>query len=131
FLTEAGDLLVNEVAPRTHNSGHHTIEANMTDQFEQHLRAVVGLPLGSTEQLCPAAMINLLGAPGHRGRPVIKGMAEALAIPGVCLHLYGKAATSPYRKMGHVTVLDRDIDQARIKAERVRRLIEISGEDHP
>ena len=131
FLTEAGDLLVNEVAPRTHNSGHHTIEANMTDQFEQHLRAVVGLPLGSTEQLCPAAMINLLGASGHRGRPVIKGMAEALAIPGVCLHLYGKAATSPFRKMGHVTVLDRDIEQARIKAERVRRLIEISGEDHP
>jgi 5-(carboxyamino)imidazole ribonucleotide synthase len=76
-------------------------------------------------------MINLLGAPGHRGRPVIKGMAEALAIPGVCLHLYGKAATSPFRKMGHVTVLDRDIEQARIKAERVRRLIEISGEDHP
>jgi 5-(carboxyamino)imidazole ribonucleotide synthase len=131
FLTEAGDLLVNEVAPRTHNSGHHTIEANMTDQFEQHLRAIVGLPLGSTEQLCPAVMINLLGAPGHRGRPVIKGLAEALAIPGVCLHLYGKAATMPFRKMGHVTVLDRDIEQARIKAERVRRLIEISGENHP
>jgi 5-(carboxyamino)imidazole ribonucleotide synthase len=131
FLTETGELLVNEVAPRTHNSGHHTIEANVTDQFEQHLRAIVGLPLGSTEQLCPAAMINLLGAPGHRGRPVIKGMAEALAIPGVCLHLYGKAATAPFRKMGHVTVLDRDIEQARLKAERVRRLIEISGEDHP
>jgi 5-(carboxyamino)imidazole ribonucleotide synthase len=131
FLTETGELLVNEVAPRTHNSGHHTIEANVTDQFEQHLRAIVGLPLGSTEQLCPAAMINLLGAPGHRGRPVIKGMAEALAIPGVCLHLYGKAATAPFRKMGHVTVLDRDIEQARLKAERVRHLIEISGENHP
>ena len=131
FLTEAGALLVNEVAPRTHNSGHHTIEANVTDQFEQHLRAVVGLPLGSTDQLSPAAMINLLGAPGHRGRPVIKGMAEALAIPGVCLHLYGKAATSPFRKMGHVTVLDPDIQAARRKAERVRELIEISGEDHP
>jgi 5-(carboxyamino)imidazole ribonucleotide synthase len=131
FMNADGELLVNEVAPRTHNSGHHTIEANVTDQFEQHLRAIVGLPLGSTEQLCPAAMINLLGAPGHRGRPVIKGMAEALAIPGVCLHLYGKAATAPFRKMGHVTVLDRDIEQARLKAERVRRLIEISGEDHP
>jgi 5-(carboxyamino)imidazole ribonucleotide synthase len=131
FLADSGGLLVNEVAPRTHNSGHHTIEANITDQFEQHLRAIVGLPLGSTEQLCPAAMINLLGAPGHRGRPVIRGMAEALAIPGVCLHLYGKAATAPFRKMGHVTVLDRDIDEARHKAERVRRLIEISGEDHP
>ncbi|WP_295399412.1 5-(carboxyamino)imidazole ribonucleotide synthase [uncultured Thiocystis sp.] len=131
FLTRDGDLLVNEVAPRTHNSGHHTIEANVTDQFEQHLRAIVGLPLGSTAQLSPAAMINLLGAPGHRGRPVIKGMAEALAIPGVCLHLYGKAATAPFRKMGHVTVLDPDIETARRKAERVRDLIEISGEDHP
>lgn len=131
FLTESGELLVNEVAPRTHNSGHHTIEANVTDQFEQHLRAVVGLPLGSTDQLSPAAMINLLGAPGHRGRPVIKGMAEALAIPGVCLHLYGKAATAPFRKMGHVTVLDPDIESAKRKAMRVRDLIEISGEDHP
>ena len=131
FLTESGELLVNEVAPRTHNSGHHTIEANVTDQFEQHLRAVVGLPLGATDQLSPAAMINLLGAPDHRGRPVIKGMAEALAIPGVCLHLYGKAATAPYRKMGHVTVLDPDIEMAEQKAMRVSALIEISGEDHP
>ncbi|MBV5311247.1 5-(carboxyamino)imidazole ribonucleotide synthase [Chromatium okenii] len=131
FLLADGTLLVNEVAPRTHNSGHHTIEANVTDQFEQHLRAVVGLPLGSTAQLSPAAMINLLGAPGHRGRPVIKGMAEALAIPGVCLHLYGKAATAPFRKMGHVTVLDADLACARNKAEQVRDLIEISGEDHP
>ena len=131
FLTADGGLLVNEVAPRTHNSGHHTIEANVTDQFEQHLRAVVGLPLGSTEQLSPAAMINLLGAPGHRGRPVIQGMAAALAIPGVCVHIYGKAATSPFRKMGHVTVLDHDIAAARRKAEQVRDLIEITGEDHP
>jgi 5-(carboxyamino)imidazole ribonucleotide synthase len=131
FLTEAGELLVNEVAPRTHNSGHHTIEANITDQFEQHLRAVVGLPLGATDQLSPAAMINLLGAPGHRGRPVIKGLAAALAIPGVCVHIYGKAATSPFRKMGHVTVLDANLAAARRKAEQVRGLIEITGEDHP
>ena len=131
FLSADGSLLVNEVAPRTHNSGHHTIEANVTDQFEQHLRAVLGLPLGSTEQLSPAAMINLLGAPGHRGRPVIKGMAAVLAISGVCLHIYGKAATAPFRKMGHVTVLDHDIEHARRKAEQVRTLIEITGEDHP
>ncbi|MBK1640591.1 5-(carboxyamino)imidazole ribonucleotide synthase [Chromatium okenii] len=131
FLQEDGSLLVNEVAPRTHNSGHHTIEANVTDQFEQHLRAVVGLPLGATDQLSPAAMINLLGAPGHRGRPVIKGLAAALAIPGVCLHLYGKAATAPFRKMGHVTVLDPDLATACRKAQQVRELIEISGEDHP
>ncbi len=131
FLTETGELLVNEIAPRTHNSGHHTIEANVTDQFEQHLRAILGLPLGSTEQLSPAAMINLLGAPGHRGRPLIRGLKEALAIPGVCLHLYGKAATAPYRKMGHVTVIDPDIAAAESKALLVRELIEISGEDHP
>lgn len=131
FLTEAGELLVNEVAPRTHNSGHHTIEANITDQFEQHLRAILGLPLGATDQLSPAAMVNLLGAPGHRGRPVIKGLAAALAIPGVGVHIYGKAATTPFRKMGHVTVLDPDIEEARRKAEQVRELIEITGEDHP
>lgn len=129
FLTRDDQVLVNEVAPRTHNSGHYTIEACVTDQFEQHLRAVLGLPLGSTELLSPAAMINLLGAPGHSGRPIIKGMAAALAIPGVCLHIYGKSKTTPYRKMGHVTVLDRDIENARIKAERVRGLITIAGED--
>jgi 5-(carboxyamino)imidazole ribonucleotide synthase len=131
FLTAEGEILVNEVAPRTHNSGHYTIEACVTDQFEQHLRAVLGLPLGATDQLSPAAMINLLGAPGHHGRPVIKGMAAALAIPGVCVHIYGKASTKPYRKMGHVTVLDSDIEAARRKAERVRGLMEITGEDHP
>lgn len=131
FLTAEGKLLVNEVAPRTHNSGHHTIEANVTDQFEQHLRAILGLPLGATDQLCPAAMINLLGAPGHRGRPLIKGLAAALAIPGVGVHIYGKAATAPFRKMGHVTVLDQDIAEAQRKAEQVRALIEITGEDHP
>jgi 5-(carboxyamino)imidazole ribonucleotide synthase len=131
FLTKEGKLLVNEVAPRTHNSGHYTIEACVTDQFEQHLRAILGLPLGSPEQLSPAAMINLLGAPGHSGRPVIKGMAAALAIPGVCVHIYGKAASKPYRKMGHVTVLDRDIAEARRKAEQVRELMTITGEDHP
>jgi 5-(carboxyamino)imidazole ribonucleotide synthase len=131
FLTRDGEILVNEVAPRTHNSGHYTIEACVTDQFEQHLRAVIGLPLGATAQLSPAAMINLLGSPGHHGRPVIKGMAAALAIPGVCVHIYGKAATMPFRKMGHVTVLDHDIREAHRKAERVRELMEISGEDHP
>lgn len=129
FLTPAGELLVNEVAPRTHNSGHYTIEACMTDQFEQHLRAITGLPLGATDLLAPAAMINLLGMPGCGGRPVIRGLRAALAIPGVSLHLYGKATTRPHRKMGHVTVLDHDIEQARDKAERVRDLIRIEGQE--
>ncbi|MFP4603285.1 MAG: 5-(carboxyamino)imidazole ribonucleotide synthase [Halochromatium sp.] len=131
FLTEDGELLVNEVAPRTHNSGHYTIEACITDQFEQHLRAITGLPLGVTDQLMPAAMINLLGAPGESGPPVIRGLRAALAIPGVSVHLYGKAETRPFRKMGHVTVLDTDIERAREKAERVRALIEIGGENRP
>jgi 5-(carboxyamino)imidazole ribonucleotide synthase len=129
FLTADGQLLVNEVAPRTHNSGHYTIEACITDQFEQHLRAITGLPLGATDLLMPAAMINLLGEPGYRGRPIIRGLRAALAIPGVSVHLYGKAETRPYRKMGHVTVLDRDIEQARVKAERVRDLLAITGEE--
>jgi 5-(carboxyamino)imidazole ribonucleotide synthase len=131
FLTRDGRVLVNEVAPRTHNSGHYTIEACLTDQFEQHLRAVIGLPLGATDLVSPAAMVNLLGAPGHSGRPVIKGLAAALAIPGVNVHIYGKASTRPLRKMGHVTVLDADVKAARAKAERVRELLEITGEDHP
>lgn len=127
MFVSQGRVLVNEIAPRTHNSGHHTIEAVVTDQFEQHLRAILGLPLGSTETLSPAAMVNLLGAPGQSGAPVIRGLNETLAIPGVCLHLYGKATTSPFRKMGHITILDRDIDAAREKALRVRKTIEIGA----
>ncbi|MES9940950.1 MAG: 5-(carboxyamino)imidazole ribonucleotide synthase [Candidatus Thiodiazotropha sp. 6PLUC2] len=131
FLTADGELLVNEIAPRTHNSGHHTIEACITDQFEQHLRAVLDLPLGSTEQLAPAAMINLLGEADAVGTPVFNGLQEALAIPGVCLHIYGKAEVKPFRKMGHVTVIDQDLDSARTKAEQVRDIIQICGEQHP
>jgi 5-(carboxyamino)imidazole ribonucleotide synthase len=131
FLTADGELLVNEVAPRTHNSGHFTIEACITDQFEQHLRAITGLPLGRTDLLMPAAMINLLGAEGHTGRPLIRGLAAALAIPGVSVHIYGKAATRPNRKMGHVTVLDSDLEAARQRAAQVGRVLEITGEDHP
>ena len=127
FLTEAGELLVNEVAPRTHNSGHYTIEACMTDQFAQHLRAITGLPLGATDQLAPAAMINLLGAGGESGPSEVRGLRAALGIPGVSVHLYGKASTRPFRKMGHVTVLDADIERARAKAEQLRGLIAIGA----
>ncbi len=128
FLTEQGALLVNEVAPRTHNSGHHTIEACVTDQFEQHLRAILDLPLGETRQLSPAAMVNLLGEPGYQGRPVIAGLAAVLRIPGVGVHIYGKAVTKPGRKMGHVTVVDEAIDVACAKAEQVKSLIKILGD---
>ena len=129
FLDRAGALLVNEVAPRTHNSGHHTIEANVTDQFEQHLRAVLGLPLGDTSELSPAAMINLLGAEGSSGRPVIHGLREALEVPGVSVHVYGKGRSAPNRKMGHVTVIDRDLENARRKAIEVQRVLGIAGEE--
>jgi 5-(carboxyamino)imidazole ribonucleotide synthase len=129
FLAPDGTLLVNEVAPRTHNSGHHTIEACVTDQFEQHLRAILGLPLGETRQLSPATMVNLLGEPGYTGRPVIAGLAAALAIPGVCLHVYGKAVTQPGRKMGHVTVIDPSIEAACDKAREVKQRIRILGDN--
>ena len=128
FLTSDGELLVNEVAPRTHNSGHHTIEACVTDQFEQHLRAILNLPLGDTRQLSPATMVNLLGEPGYRGRPMISGLSAALRIPGVCVHFYGKAVTKPGRKMGHVTVIDADIGAACAKAEQVKSLIKVLGD---
>ena len=128
FLSTEGELLVNEVAPRTHNSGHHTIEACVTDQFQQHLRAILDLPLGDTRQLSPAAMVNLLGEPGYGGRPVLSGLAAALAVPGVCLHIYGKAVTKPGRKMGHLTVLDETTDAACAKAEQVKKLIKVLGD---
>jgi 5-(carboxyamino)imidazole ribonucleotide synthase len=128
FLGADGALLVNEVAPRTHNSGHHTIEACVTDQFEQHLRAILDLPLGETRQLSPATMVNLLGEPGYTGRPVITGLAAVLSIPGVCLHIYGKAITNPGRKMGHVTVIDPSIEAACEKAREVKRRIRILGD---
>ena len=128
FLTKSGELLVNEVAPRPHNSGHFTYEATMTSQFEQHLRAVAGLPLGSTEQYLPAAMVNLLGAPGEIGPVLYNGLTDALAVPGALIHIYGKAETRPSRKMGHVTVLDADLEKARAKAIAVRDKIRVCAE---
>jgi 5-(carboxyamino)imidazole ribonucleotide synthase len=128
FLTKDGKILVNEVAPRPHNSGHYTIEGCATSQFEQHIRAVAGFPLGSTDLHRPAVMFNLLGAPGFSGRPVVRGLSDALAIPGASVHLYRKSETRPYRKMGHVTVTGRDVETVLGKAERVRECIRIEGE---
>jgi 5-(carboxyamino)imidazole ribonucleotide synthase len=100
----------------------------VTDQFEQHLRAILDLPLGETRQLSPATMVNLLGEAGYIGRPVIAGLSAALAIPGVCLHIYGKAVTKPGRKMGHVTVIDETVEAACAKASRVKNTIRILGD---
>ena len=125
FWAEDGRMLLNEVAPRPHNSGHYTWEACVTSQFEQHQRGVVGLPLGSPEQMRPAVMLNLLGADASRGPAVVDGFAEALAVDGVSIHIYGKAETRPFRKMGHVTVLDEDLDRAREKAIQVKSLLRV------
>lgn len=127
FLTEDERILVNEVSPRTHNSGHFTIDACVTSQFEQHIRAVLGMPLGDTTQTRPAVMINLLGAPGFEGPPVLEGEKEARAIDDVHIHLYGKTDCRAHRKMGHVTVLGATLGEAAAKADRVRSVLSIRG----
>lgn len=129
FLTRDDEILVNEIAPRPHNSGHWTIEACETSQFEQHVRAVAGLPLGSTRQHCPAVMVNLLGSATARGTPVVVGLEDALALPGVAVHLYGKATVSPLRKMGHVTVTAESMDDALRIANAARDALRIEGSE--
>lgn len=125
FWDTAGRLLINEIAPRPHNSGHHTIEACATSQFEQHLRAVLGLPLGSPAQHVPAAMLNLLGAEGHAGPPIYEGLSQVLATPGGHVHLYGKAETRPLRKMGHITLTDPDVARLRDTARRLQAQLRV------
>ncbi|SFO34944.1 5-(carboxyamino)imidazole ribonucleotide synthase [Algoriphagus ornithinivorans] len=127
FVTKSGEVLVNEIAPRPHNSGHHTIEANFTSQFEQHLRSVMNWPLGNPELRCPAAMINLLGEDGFTGEAIVEGQEDALSEKGVYIHLYGKKLTKPFRKMGHVTLLDEDIEQLKVRAQRIKDLIKIKA----
>lgn len=125
FLTKDGNLLVNEVAPRTHNSGHHTIEANLTSQFEQHLRAILNLPLGSTELTSPAAMVNLLGEDGYTGDAKYAGLEECMSMKGVYVHLYGKKVTKPFRKMGHVTITDSELESLKSKARKVKDTLKV------
>lgn len=125
FVTKDGEVLVNECAPRPHNSGHQTIEANAVSQYEQLLRAILDLPLGNTAITCPSAMVNLLGEPGHSGPVRYEGLAEVLRIQGVHLTLYGKKVTKPFRKMGHITILDRDLSALRAKVEEVRHTIRV------
>ncbi len=125
FVTKDNQVLVNEIAPRVHNSGHHTIEGTLTSQFEQHLRAVMGLPLGLTEMTLPSVMVNLLGDEDHEGKAVYHGVEQALGLGGVYIHLYGKTRTKPFRKMGHATIVDKDINKAYEKARQVKELIKI------
>lgn len=129
FLTKSGELLINEVAPRPHNSGHHTIESCVTSQFEQHLRAVLNLPLGETRLLQTAVMLNILGEDGFSGRVHYEGMQEALQLPEVFIHLYGKKETRPFRKMGHVTIMARNPQEALQKAAQVKTSLKCKAKE--
>jgi 5-(carboxyamino)imidazole ribonucleotide synthase len=125
FQTKDDEILVNEVAPRAHNSGHYSIEASYTNQFEQHLRAILNLPLGKTESKVAGIMVNLVGEEGFKGNVVYQNMEEILKIDGVTPHIYGKKETRPFRKMGHVTIVNEDIDEARRIAEKVKNTIRV------
>ena len=125
FQTHDDEILVNEVAPRPHNSGHHTIEASYTSQFENHLRAILDLPLGNCESKVAGIMVNLVGAEGYTGNVVYENIATIMAIDGVTPHIYGKKETRPFRKMGHVTIVNEDMSKARIIAEEVKNTIRV------
>lgn len=127
FLTTDGDILVNEVAPRPHNSGHQTIEANITSQYAQHLRSILNLPQGRTDLIQAAAMVNLLGEAGFEGEAVYEGLDETLQLPGVYVHLYGKAITKPFRKMGHVTITGKDVDEVKSLSMRVKKILKVKA----
>ena len=120
FQTKDDDILVNEVAPRPHNSGHYSIEASYTNQFEQHIRCILNLPLGNTDSKVAGVMVNLVGAEGHTGDVVYENMEDMLKLGGVTPHIYGKKQTRPFRKMGHVTIVNEDVAKARSIAQEVK-----------
>lgn len=125
FVTKNGDLLVNELAPRPHNSGHQTIEGNYVSQFAQHLRSIFNLPLGDTRCISNVVMINLLGEKNHDGVAKYHGLEKIMAIDGVYIHLYGKKYTKPFRKMGHITVVDQNRDGAIQKANYIKNTLKV------
>ncbi len=125
FVTPDNEVVVNEVAPRPHNSGHQTIEGNETSQYDQLLRCLIGMPLGSTDITIPSVMVNLLGEKGYVGAAKYEGIEKVMATPGVNIHLYGKSDTKPFRKMGHVTIVDKDLNKAKEKARFVKDTLKI------
>lgn len=127
FLTHDDDILVNEIAPRAHNSGHQTIEACRTSQYAQHLRAILNLPLGNTSCHTPSIMVNLLGEAGKTGEAIYQGLEEVLKLPNVYVHLYGKKITKPFRKMGHVTILHEKIEEAIKNAKLVQNTLKVTS----
>jgi len=125
FQTKSDEILINEVAPRPHNSGHYTIEASYTSQFEQHLRAILNLPLGNTNNKTAAVMVNLVGEEGYFGNVIYKNIEKILQLDGVTPHIYGKKQTRPFRKMGHITIVNEQITKARKIAEQVKNTIRV------
>jgi 5-(carboxyamino)imidazole ribonucleotide synthase len=125
FLTEEDTLLINEIAPRPHNSGHHTIECCIVSQFEQHLRAILNLPLGDATQIRAGAMLNLVGEKGFNGPVRYDGLDEIIKITGVYPHLYGKQITKPFRKMGHITITGNSMEEVREKLNRITNQIRV------
>jgi 5-(carboxyamino)imidazole ribonucleotide synthase len=125
FLDTNNDIFVNEVAPRPHNSGHHTQNSCETSQFEQHLRAILDLPLGSTRQHSIGAMVNIIGEPGYAGKTNYIGIEECLKIDGVHLHLYGKLETRPFRKMGHINIADKDREKVLENIEKIKSTLRV------
>ncbi|MDB4655619.1 5-(carboxyamino)imidazole ribonucleotide synthase [Flavobacteriales bacterium] len=127
FLDKEGNVLVNEIAPRPHNSGHQSIEGNYTSQFMQHVRAILGITLGNTEIVKPSVMVNLLGEDGFTGEAVYEGLGDVLAMKGVNVHLYGKRLTKPFRKMGHITVISETLEEAKSTAKKVQQTLKVKA----
>ena len=125
FVMQDENVVINEIAPRPHNSGHYSIEACSISQFEQHLRAILNLPLSKPELLCPAVMVNILGSLNHNGPYEIKGLKNLFSVPGVKLHVYGKKISKPRRKLGHITVTAKTIEEALSRAKRARKMIKL------
>jgi 5-(carboxyamino)imidazole ribonucleotide synthase len=125
FQTINDEIIVNEVAPRPHNSGHHTIEASFTSQFENHIRAILDLPLGNTDSKVAGIMVNLVGEEGFSGNVIYKNIETIMGWNGVTPHIYGKKETRPFRKMGHVTIVNENMVEARRIAENVKNTIRV------
>jgi 5-(carboxyamino)imidazole ribonucleotide synthase len=128
FLTKDGEILVNEIAPRPHNSGHQSIEGNITSQYEQHMRSILNLPLGDTAIIKPSVMVNLLGEKGAEGNVNYQGLREVLGWSGVYPHIYGKKTVKSFRKMGHVTIINDSLEEAKTVALKVKETIKVLGQ---
>ena len=127
FLTKQGDILINEVAPRPHNSGHHTIECCMTSQFDQHLRSILDLPLGETELVIPGIMVNLVGENMIEGDVIYQNLNDIFDIPGVFVHIYGKKKSRLNRKMGHITIVNNEISKAIEIGKKIKKKIKVTS----